>query len=947
MFGKDRVSSTDWRAPNLAYAWLLAALWACPSFGDHRPASAPPLAQRAETSEVAQRAPAARKTVPRPIPTVIHLEALAPDTLTAQRNRARSRDPGLPPPVGFGREIAALATPAVTAQNLDWQLTESGGRHAAIRVEVPGAPGLRLGILVDKMPRSARLRFHAGDYATLIEIDAGDVLKAIQRNVDAGDTSDAAKLFWSPYFESDSVTLEIEVPADVAPADVVLSVPRLSQFFGRAMSEPATALAASLGCQVDVACYSDWTTESNASAKFVATDGMGGSTMCSGTVLNTTTPTYIPYFLSANHCVPNQTWASNVEVWWFYRAGSCASSFGDNRYTRTFGGATLLYATSETDTSFMLLNESPPAGTAFAGWSSNVVSPGTNVTGVHHPSGDWQKLTIGSISGYQDCTVLSASNFTRCTAANSATGEYLSAIPSSGTWEPGSSGSGLYISNNGVHYLIGQLYAGNASCGSSRGPGYFGRFDLAYEAALYRWLDSATNVSLTVGTSGQGKVVSLPSGITCGSSCNAPFDPGTVVTLAASAKPGYVFSGWSGACSGSNPLCTVTMSASQSIMANFSPVASAGTGVLGTPVDATTVSGIGVISGYHCSSKDIDVYIDGNWAGKAGAGTRLLGTQSVCGRTDTGYSILYNFNNLSNGLHVVTVSAGGIPLDSHVVTTFQSGGQPWLAGVERSIEVPDFPQPGMTATLDWVQSYQNFLITYVDDGSSPPPSAGTLTGLDVTVAGGSGKIVVEDEGYCASTCNALIATGKTVRLAASAAPGFAFAGWSGGCTPNGPLCTATMVADTSVVAYFAPVQSAGTGLLGTPVDLTTVSGIGVISGYHCSSKDIDVYIDGNWAGKAGAGTRLLGTQSVCGRTDTGYSILYNFNNLSEGLHVITSSADGVPLDSHVVRTVRSGAQPWLTGVSRTVTVPDFPFAGRTAVLEWIQSYQNFLITGTR
>jgi hypothetical protein len=134
-------------------------------------------------------------------------------------------------------------------------------------------------------------------------------------------------------------------------------------------------------------------------------------------------------------------------------------------------------------------------------------------------------------------------------------------------------------------------------------------------------------------------------------------------------------------------------------------------GVIGTPVEDSVVSGVGVISGYHCSSKDIDIYIDDVWLGKAGAGTTLKGTQEVCGRTDTGYSLLYAFNNLGNGRHQVRAYAGGVLFDSQYFTSFRSGGVPWLSGVTRTVIVPDFPSPGQNAKLEWVQSYQNFLIT--------------------------------------------------------------------------------------------------------------------------------------------------------------------------------------------------------------------------------------------
>jgi len=153
------------------------------------------------------------------------------------------------------------------------------------------------------------------------------------------------------------------------------------------------------------------------------------------------------------------------------------------------------------------------------------------------------------------------------------------------------------------------------------------------------------------------------------------------------------------------------------------------TGVLGTPVDGTIVSGVGVISGYHCTSKDIEVFIDGVSLGKAGAGTQLLGTQGVCGRTDTGFSLLYNFNNLPNGQHTFSVYADGVLFDQHTVTTFQSGGMPWLSGQSAAYTLPDFPAAGQTATVQWVQSYQNFLITSITGTQTqvPPPSTGGVS----------------------------------------------------------------------------------------------------------------------------------------------------------------------------------------------------------------------------
>ena len=71
------------------------------------------------------------------------------------------------------------------------------------------------------------------------------------------------------------------------------------------------------------------------------------------------------------------------------------------------------------------------------------------------------------------------------------------------------------------------------------------------------------------GGSQNGTVTSNPAGINCGSDCSEWYDWGTQVILTATPAPGHTFTGWSGACTGTNTQCTLFMTAPKSTTASF------------------------------------------------------------------------------------------------------------------------------------------------------------------------------------------------------------------------------------------------------------------------------------------------------------------------------------------------------------------------------------------
>jgi hypothetical protein len=75
--------------------------------------------------------------------------------------------------------------------------------------------------------------------------------------------------------------------------------------------------------------------------------------------------------------------------------------------------------------------------------------------------------------------------------------------------------------------------------------------------------------ALSVHTDGHGRVVSNPAGIDCGTQCSHAYPEGTVITLTAEPNADSSFTGWGGACAGSQTTCTLTMTGDESATAIF------------------------------------------------------------------------------------------------------------------------------------------------------------------------------------------------------------------------------------------------------------------------------------------------------------------------------------------------------------------------------------------
>jgi RHS repeat-associated protein/uncharacterized repeat protein (TIGR02543 family) len=165
---------------------------------------------------------------------------------------------------------------------------------------------------------------------------------------------------------------------------------------------------------------------------------------------------------------------------------------------------------------------------------------------------------------------------------------------------------------------------------------------------------------------GSGTIASLQTGIDCGATCSAVYDWGTSVTLAATPATGSTFTGWSGACTGTDTTCTVTMDQLQTVQADFTliklplTVTQTGSGT-GTVTSAPT----GIDCGVSCSSSyDWGTAVtltatpsaDSVFYGWTGACT---GTATTCTVTlDQAQNVTADFAPAFKPLSVITLGSG-------------------------------------------------------------------------------------------------------------------------------------------------------------------------------------------------------------------------------------------------------------------------------------------------
>lgn len=337
--------------------------------------------------------------------------------------------------------------------------------------------------------------------------------------------------------------------------------------------------------------------------------------------------------------------------------------------------------------------------------------------------------------------------------------------------------------------------------------------------------------------------------ISCPARCESPFLAGTTMrfwALPVAGLYGSRFIGWSGACTGTDPACDVTMDGPQWIVANFRPSSF----VVGARLDGNGSGSVtldGGSSSQRCESVGCSFpYPDGTTVTLTPApepGSIFAGWEGACSGTgactvtaDEDRLAVASFMRAEQQLTVspepgrrgagtVVSSPAGVDC-AECTATFDFDATVTLHAEAAPGSVFDSWQgdcagegPTCVLTMDrerWVRPLFTFL---------PRP-------LDVMVGGsGTGAVTSDPAGiWCPGFCSSELGHGTGVTLRAHPAADSVFAGWSGACTGTDPVCLVTMDAATSVVATFEAMRSASMSMTGIMVDGHLIRGGAIAAG---------------------------------------------------------------------------------------------------------------------
>ncbi len=351
-----------------------------------------------------------------------------------------------------------------------------GERVWRLRISSPGAYSLNLGFSAFRMPEGGRLFIYSTDMTKRI------------RPFTAEDNALHGEL-WTPPILSDDIVVEVTLP-EIAASKLLLDLASINVGYRGFNSEPTRPESGA--CNVDIVCPQGdlWRKE----IQSVAVISTGGSTFCTGFMVNNTAQDQKPYFMTANHCGITAGNAPSLVAFWNFETTPCGGSPNGSMADFQSGS---FFRSSRSPSDFTLVElDSPPDpkwDVTFSGWN-NSGADASSAVGIHHPNTDEKRISFENdpteTTSYLGTTVPGDGTHVRIVDWDL------------GTTEPGSSGSPLFNQN---HQIIGQLHGGFASC-SSQTSDYYGKFSVSWVGGgtnatrLSNWLDPLSTGAASIST---------------------------------------------------------------------------------------------------------------------------------------------------------------------------------------------------------------------------------------------------------------------------------------------------------------------------------------------------------------------------------------------------------------------------------------------------------------
>ena len=392
-----------------------------------------------------------------------------------------------------------------------------------------------------------------------------------------------------------------------------------------------------------------------------------------------------------------------------------------------------------------------------------------------------------------------------------------------------------------------------------------------------------STAQLTVNVAGGGHVSG--GSIDCPSTCVANVALNSAVTLTASPSDGYVFSGWTGGCTGTAPTCTVTMTAAAAVTATFTQA----------NVLAVTISGNGAVTGgsgaINCGGGAS--ICSANFA--AGATVSLVATPAV-GATFTGWtgacggsattctvsmtqsrSVTATFSGGTVGTGFTltvsvtgngTVTGGGISCGSGATACTSAG-----HAANSAVTLTATPSSGATFS-GWgggtcTGTVPTCTVTFNASKTVTAAFSGGTSTFALTVsATGPGRVTGNgiNCGNGATTCTATFSPGTTAVLSQAPASGASFRGWGGSCTGTAATCAVSMSSAKSVSATFAAAGTPGTltvRVLGRGSVSTSAGGCASTGGTKTCVQHFKAGASAALTARPAAGQSFLGWSGAC------------------------------------------------------------------------------------